>query len=265
MEVFIMIQAINLRKSTRNFKENSVSKSDLQKIKTFINEAKPLFENIPMEVLLIEDGEKIKATFKGLMDKYTKVKAPHYLAFTSQIQEGHLENIGFIGEEIVLKLTNLGIGTCWVGSAIKQDVFKNIVKVQDKQSYIILVAFGYPVEELKPVATRKRLDRSKLVTGAYENQYETIIQSLIDAPSAVNSQPWKLSINNNKFDLYLENRNILTKKMLKDMNRIDMGIGLSHLYNSAVELGYKVELSQTSHSEVGNSLYIISAILNKLK
>ena len=258
-----MIQAINLRKSIRNYKDKSVSVEYLQKIKTIINDAKPLFDNIPMEVLLIEEGEKIKATFKGLMDKYTKVKAPHYLAFTSEIQEGHLENIGFMGEEIVLKLTELGIGTCWVGSAIKQEVFKSLVKVQDKQSYIILVAFGYPAEELKPVETRKRLDKSKLVTGAYEHQYETIIKALIDAPSAVNSQPWKLSINNNKFDLYLENRNILTKKMLKDMNRIDMGIGLSHLYNSAIELGYKVELKQTSHNEVGNSLYIISAILNK--
>ena len=258
-----MIQAINLRKSIRNYKEKSVSTEDMQKIKTIINEAKPLFENILMEALLIEDGEKITATFKGLLSNYTKVKAPHYLAFTSETKEGHLENIGFIGEEIVLKLTELGIGTCWVGSAIKEEVFRTIVKVKPNQNYIILIAFGYPTEELKPVTTRKRLDKNKLVTGTYENQYETIIQALIDAPSAVNSQPWKLSVSSNKFDLYLENKNILTKKMLKEMNHVDMGIGLSHLYNSAIELGYKVELTQTSHNEIGNSEYIISAILNK--
>ncbi|MBZ9606914.1 nitroreductase family protein [Clostridium estertheticum] len=257
-----MIQAINLRKSIRNYKDKKISGEHLQEIKTIINDAKPLFDNIPMEVLLIEDGEKITDTFKGLISKYTKVKAPHYLAFTSEIKESHLENIGFIGEEIVLKLTELGIGTCWLGSAIKQELFKTIFKVKDKQSYIILVAFGYPTSQLKPVVNRKRFDKIKLVTGAYENQYETIIQSLIDAPSAINSQPWKLSINNNKFDLYLDNRNILTKKMLKDTNRIDMGIGLSHLYNSAIELGYKVELKQSYH-DVGNSLYILSAILNK--
>ncbi len=262
-----MIQAINSRKSIRNYKDISVSAEHLQKIKTIINEAKPLFDNIPMETFLIEDGKKITATFKGLIGKYTKVEAPHYLAFTSEIKEGHLENIGFIGEEIVLKLTELGIGTCWVGAAVKEEIFKAIVKVQDKQRYIILIALGYPVEALKPVETRKRLGRSKVVTGSYENQYEnkyeTIIKALIDAPSAVNSQPWKLFINNNKFDLYLENRNILTKKLLKDMNHVDMGIGLNHLYNSAIELGYKVELKKTSHNEEGNSLYIISAILNK--
>ena len=39
---------------------------------------------IPMEVFLIEDGEKITDTFKGLISKYTKVVAPHYLAFTSE-------------------------------------------------------------------------------------------------------------------------------------------------------------------------------------
>jgi len=224
-----------------------------------------LFDNISMETFLIEDGEKIHATFKGIMSKYSKVLAPHYLAFTSEIKEGHLENIGFIGEEIVLKLTQLGIGTCWLGSAIKQDVFKAIVKVQDKQNFIILVAIGYPVEQLKLVENRKRLDKNKLIIGAYEDLYDPIIQALIDAPSAVNSQPWKISISNNRFDLYLENRNILTKHMLKNMNHIDMGIGLNHLYNSASELGYKVELKQAPHNKLGSSVYIISLILNKIQ
>ena len=258
-----MINAINSRKSIRNYKDESVSAEHLQAIKTIIKEAKHLYDNIPMEAFLIEDGEKIRSTFKGLMGNYTKVKAPHYLAFTSETMEGHLENIGFIGEEIVLKLTELGIGTCWVGAAIKEEEFKNIVKVQPNQNYVIIVAFGYPAQELKPVENRKRLDKSKVVSGAYEDQYETIVQAFIDAPSAVNSQPWKLIIEQNKFDIYLENRSFLTKKMLKEMNHVDIGIGLSHLYNSAVELGYAVELTQVSHLEVPGALYIISATLNK--
>ena len=258
-----MIEAINSRKSIRNYKTESLSKEDLQKVKTIINEAKPLHTNIPMEVFLIEDGEKIRNTSKGIVGKYTQVTAPHYLAFTSETMAGHLENIGFIGEEIVLKLTELGIGTCWVGAAIKEEEFKNIVNLQPNQSYIILVAFGYPAAQLKPVTSRKRLDKSKVVSGAYEGPYETIVQAFIDAPSAVNSQPWKLVIEHNKFDLYLENRSFLTKKMLKEMNHVDIGIGLSHLYNSAIELGYKVELNQASHLQVPGALYIISATLNK--
>jgi hypothetical protein len=257
-----MIQAINLRRSIRKYKDEGISTVYLQKVKTIINEAKPLHKNIPMESLLIEDGEKIIDTFKGLVGKYTKVTAPHYIAFTSETMDGHLENIGFIGEEIILKLTELGLGTCWVGAAIKEDEFKTIVNVQPNQSYIILIAFGYPVEELKPVTNRKRLDKSKVISGTYENQYETIIQSFIAAPSAVNSQPWKLIIEHNKFDLYLENRSFLTKKLLKETNHVDIGICLSHLYNSAIELGYKVELSQVSHLEVPGALYIITAIIS---
>lgn len=258
-----MIEAINSRKSVRNYKTEGLSQEHLQKVKNIINEANPLHYNIPIEVFLIEEGEKIRNTSKGIVGKYTQVKAPHYLAFTSETMEGHLENIGFIGEEIVLKLTELGIGTCWVGAAIKEDEFKNIVNVHPNQSYVILVAFGYPTSELTSVANRKRLDKSKVVSGTYEEQYETIVQSFIDAPSAVNSQPWKLLIDHNKFHLYLENRNFLTKKLLKDMNHIDMGIGVNHLYNSALELGYKVELTQVPHSEVPGALYIISATLNK--
>lgn len=258
-----MLLAINSRKSIRKYKDEKVSPEQFEKIKTIIKNVKPLFDNIPMEVLLVEDGKKITDTYTGLMSKYTKVNAPHYLAFTSEIQEGHLENIGFIGEQIVLRLTELGIGTCWLGSAIKQELFKTIFNVKEKQSYIILVAFGNPTTLLKPVTNRKRFDKSKIITGSYDNKYETIIKSLIDAPSAINSQPWKLCIKDNKFDLFLENKNILTKKMLKDTNRIDMGIGLSHLYTSAIELGYEVDLKKTSHNDLRNSLYTISAILNK--
>jgi len=258
-----MIQGINSRKSIRSYKDKNVSMEHFQKIKSIINTSKPLFDNISMEVLVIEDGEKITSTFKGLISKYTKIKAPHYLAFTSEIKKGYLENIGFIGEEIVLKLTELGIGTCWLGSAIKQELFKTIFKVKDKQTYIILVAFGYPTVELKPVTTRKRFDKSKVVTGDYEDQYEPIIQAVIAAPSSVNSQPLKLLINNNQFNFYLENKNILTKKMLESNNHIDMGIGISHLYHFAIELGYQVELKRSSHSKLGRSIYIISALLNK--
>ncbi|WP_298845661.1 hypothetical protein [Clostridium sp.] len=62
-----------------------------------------------------------------------------------------------------------------------------------------------------------------------------------------------LEVNDNKFYLFLENKNILTKKILKDTNHIDMGIGLSHLYNSAIELGYMVELKKAPHDEIGSS------------
>ncbi|MCB2291820.1 nitroreductase family protein [Clostridium sp. CS001] len=258
-----MIEAINSRKSVRNYKTESLTSGDLQKVKTIIHEAKPLHPDIPMEVFLIENGEKIRNTSKGIVGKYTQVKAPHYLAFTSETTEGHLENIGFIGEEIVLKLTELGIGTCWVGAAIKEEEFNNIVNVQGNQSYIILVAFGYPEASVQPVKNRKRLDKSKVISGTYENQYDPIVQAFIAAPSAVNSQPWKLIIEKNKFDLYLENRSFLTKKLLKEMNHIDIGIGLSHLYHSAIELGFAVELNQASHLQVPDALYIISATLNK--
>ena len=84
-----MIQAINLRKSIRKYKEETLSQEDIQKIKDIIKDAKPLFDNISMETFLIEDGEKIHATFRGIMSKYSKVLAPHYLAFTSEIKEGH--------------------------------------------------------------------------------------------------------------------------------------------------------------------------------
>ena len=114
---------MNERRSVRNYQETSISQVDIEKIKTIISETNHLNDNIPMECYLIEDGSKIINTFTSLMSKYTKISAPHYLAFTSESKDDYLENIGYIGEQIVLKMTELGIGTCWVGVSINQNIF----------------------------------------------------------------------------------------------------------------------------------------------
>ncbi|MCK4261186.1 MAG: nitroreductase family protein [Halanaerobiales bacterium] len=255
-----MIKAMDLRKSIRKYQEKVVSNKDMESVKKIINEIKPLNSEIPMDVLLFEDGEKIKETFKSFTTKYAKVKSPHYLVFTSEKKEDYLENIGYIGdigEQIILRLAELGIGTCWVGSPINQKVFKKIAKVKDNQDYIILIVFGYPEKPLTPIRKRSRLTKDKLVTGNIKDIYNPILDALQIAPSAINSQPWRIAGDSDVWDVYMGGKNIIMKKMLEVNNQIDMGIGISHIVLAGEELGYSVGVFKKDNvKEIKGQKYI---------
>ncbi|CAH2214854.1 nitroreductase family protein [Tepidibacter aestuarii] len=251
------------RKSIRKYQEKPVSKKDFEKIAQFITQAKPLHKETDMDVIVFEDGEKIKQTFTGIAKLYAKVKAPHYLAFTSETKEGYLENIGFIGEQIVLRMTELGIATCWLGSPIDQKIFSRIANVKNNQSYIILIAFGYPETEFSFITNRKRLKIEEFVSGDIYDIHVPIIEALNIAPSAVNSQPWRVVSEGNTWHIYLNWKNALNKKILYTMNKIDIGIGISHIVFAAEELGYNVSMKKENTGELKKHEYITSIAFEK--
>lgn len=258
-----MIDTMKCRKSIRKYKEKAVSNQDIEQIRQFIKEAKPLDTETGIDVIIFEDGDKIKKTFKGIAKLYAKVKAPHYLAFTSEKKEGYLENVGFIGEQIILEMTKLGIGTCWLGSPIDQQVFSNITQVKNNQTYIILIAFGYPETEFVPVTNRKRLASEEFVSRNIDDVYSPILDALNIAPSAVNSQPWRIVSENNTWHLYLNWKNALNKKMLYTMNEIDMGIAISHIVIASKELGYNVSINKQNIDNLKKQDYITSVTFKK--
>jgi len=253
-----MYRAIDYRISTRKYKDQKISDEHFKTIQDIIRNITPLNNDIPMDTIIFKDGEKIINTFKGFTSKYAKVTAPHYIAFTSKIQDNYLENIGYIGEQTVLKLTELGIGTCWVGSPIDEKTFRQITDVKKDQKYIILIAFGYPEKKLEKKENRKRKQNKSILSGNIKNEFIPIIDALRKAPSAINSQPWKVHCSESTLDVYIEWKNILTKKFLEKNNHIDIGIGLSHMVIAAKQLGYDVEFINKDIQSSKNKKYIIT-------
>ncbi len=42
------------------------------------------------------------------------IDSPSYIIILSDIKDNYIENSGYIGESIIFKVTELGIGSCWV-------------------------------------------------------------------------------------------------------------------------------------------------------
>ena len=108
-----MYEAIYLRKSVRRF--NPLPQACFEEIEAIIERTSCLYPDINMKVHAVQDGKSIV----NVMSSFGKIKAPHFLVATSEPQEGYLDNIGYLLEQVVLELTTLGIATCWIGGHVK--------------------------------------------------------------------------------------------------------------------------------------------------
>jgi hypothetical protein len=119
-----LYDAILYRKSTRKYSQEGLNKELLDTVRIIVDNAERLYDNINMEIHLLEGGQKIHDLLPGIIGGYGKVKAPCYLIVTSEEKEGYLQNIGYTLQGIVLKLTTLNLATCWLGSSIKKSFLK---------------------------------------------------------------------------------------------------------------------------------------------
>ena len=226
-----LMENIYKRQSVRKYKDEQVDKNTLKEIEALGNSNPRLYKDISMFVHVIEDGKKIHAISKGIIGSYGKIEAPHYLVITSEASEGYLENVGFALEHLVLQLTGMKIGTCWIGGFIKKELLSGIIEIPDTHVPVIVISFGYPKneEEISKVhdAGKKRKELSDFYFGELNDEWTGIMNAVRRAPSAVNMQPWRFYKEGNFIHAFTVKRVLV--KHLESMNRIDVGIGLCHL------------------------------------
>ena len=260
-----LMNAIYNRRSIRKYKNESISELDFDKLNRIIESCPSFYPNISFKTNIIKDGSKIHKLFSGIISNYTKVVAPHYLIITSEISDGYLENVGYSMEHLVLELTSLGIGTCWIGGFDKNADLTELVPDINKQKPVIVIAFGYPIDpsELTEIIPEsyKRKDLTSLFLGNIDDSDINILNAIRRAPSGINGQPCRISKENNIFNFHTVKRNFLTKS-LEPMNRVDAGIALYHLKVAAESENKNIEFFLTKNTNRNDLNYIISAKLS---
>lgn len=253
-------EAIYKRYSIRKYKDDKFE-DKIKKIKENIENTDSLYSTIDTKIHLIEGGGDVAEVFRGIVGNYGKIKAPYYLLATSEEKDGYLENIGFILENIILELTKLGVGTCWIGSAIKGEDIYNKTDIDDGHIPVIVVSLGYPDEKPKE---HKRLEKEEIFKGDFDHNWDEILNLVRLAPSAVNSQPWRFYKKEDVIDMYIESKPLSFKGLfLKKMNKIDAGIALSH-FKKALDLEkIEYEITRGPNLEIKNHTYITSIVLNR--
>ena len=269
-----LYDAIFYRKSTKQYSQNKVKKELLEEVKNICSQITYLNKELNIKAHVIDRGHLISF----LMGKNCKVKSPHYIIITSDKGEDYLQNIGYAMEEVVLKLTSLGIATCWLECNIKrEDILEfvdlkseedldaneteeeNIEKEENLENPYSIIAFGYPEEGEKLFKNNKNADRKRInhVCKKLDKSLEKIVEPLRLAPSMKNSQPWVLYNKENNIHLYEEKQ----KKNLSDTNKISMGIALRHFDIACKKFDLQTNYSKIPVKKRIGKEYYITAIL----
>ena len=221
-----LAETIYTRKSVRAFSKTPVEmfEKDINLIEAFGIE--PLIGGIKVQVKVLKKDQVIND------------RSDYCIAFYSEEKPLHLENIGFIGQQIDLELQSQGLGTCWWGMKKPKRIYKNI----DGLCCAITMTAGFPQadETRQYPAGFDRKAIGEIIIG--ETAPDNLTEAVRVAPSAVNLQPWLIEKITNKYNFYLKPPKTLMEKMISSMRHIDIGIAMAHLFVRAKADGLNVSL-----------------------
>ena len=202
------------RRSVRRYADGPVDEKLLEQISAFCTNAKPLYPDIQVEAKLVTK-EQVRFYFPW--------KAPHLLAVYSENKPGYLENVGFLFQQIDLFIQGLGLGSCWMGLG----KLRSPEAAPEGMEFVILLAFGYP-ENTPQRSGAEDFQRKEM--AEISDRPDKRLECARLAPSSTNSQPWYFTHEGEAIHAYCTEKGLLRHKLLGNMNRIDMGIALAHLY-----------------------------------
>ena len=139
---------IQNRKSVRKFSEKQVFFGALDEIRAYYDRSvKRLLPEINTQLHIF--GTDARAALEGAAG-YNRflVGAPQYLVLLSEKHEMAHLNAGFIMEDLILKLTEMDLNTCWLTFANSDDV-KKALGIDSSMDVAAIAAFGYGVKTTK--------------------------------------------------------------------------------------------------------------------
>lgn len=261
-------QAIFKRKSVRKYKMEGINQNVFDKIQEILMDAKGIKPEINCRGYLVRDGARVRKLFDNFISKYIKVNAPHYILITSQEKEGYLENVGFMFERVVLELTTMGIGTCWIGAPFNRKMIKDIINIKDDHIPVCIIALGEPEDFYSMYRSNvnqfKRENIEKLIVKGETEEIKEALECARLAPSGINSQPWRFIVEEDSIHLMcIKRKNMLTKALYEKMNLIDIGIAMNHLEIGLRKNGFKFDISEKNNKYDSKDLKHIAVIKYK--
>ena len=212
----LLYQMIFKRKSFHIFKDIlRISQEELEEIKRIYPTLQSLDQNIKTEIRVVRNE-----------DVTCKRGQEYCILLYSEKKDNYLQNIGYIGEQLDLYLASRNIGALWFG----------IGKVTEAQyhglDFVILIAIAKMPENKfrKDMFKSKRKLLDEIWSGDYYKDIGNIVRF---APSACNTQPWKILAEENKVTVFRYKkpgkRGIMPADKVAYYNRIDIGIFLCFL------------------------------------
>ena len=218
-------KAIEIRRSIRNYDKKPLEENILIEIQNLIkNPQRGPFGNKPRFVFIekpeARQQEKVKLGTYGFI-----THAAYFIGGCVEKFEFSEVDYGYSLERIIIELTKLDLGTCWVGGTFKRKDYSILLKTTDSETIPCITPVGYKAVK-KSLRERLGLTLSNgskrfafeevFFEDSYKspmkfdasNKYHKCLELIRLAPSAVNKQPWRVIKQDNKYHFFLFTRSL---------------------------------------------------------
>jgi len=272
-------QLIQSRISCRTYELKPISAEILEELHLFINH---LNQNVK---------SKIRFTFTTMVNdqKKDQIKYGIYGAISGAREfivaiydetNGDPLELGFLFETIILKATELGLGTCWLGGTFNRKDFEDKFNLNDHEAIPIVSPIGYAKDQRSFLDSAMRFggrlnqrkpwqdlffedDDQHPLTKIKAGIYSEVLDMVRVGPSASNKQPWRIIKVSNVFHFYLARTVGYATMMKYDLQMNDIGIAQCHFEFSAKASGCKGSWQQIEdHPQNKAWQYCVSWVSN---
>lgn len=245
---------IEERSSSRAFQNKTVSDKILSELRAYHDTGcARLFPGIRTELLITGKDAREKLEKAAGYNEFL-IGAPQYLILLSEDHDSAYLNAGFIMEDLMLKLSELGCGSCWLTFTDGEKI-KAALSIQSEKRVAAVAAFGLPERARKKIHLniismsnvsisdkqhyfdpKKKL--SELVSvdsygnktgledrlGFYDDVLFEAFHAVCNTPSYMNRQPFSFLLKDHRVYL-LSEADAVTGPIDRDLN---LGIALLH-------------------------------------
>ena len=204
-----IFETIQNRHSVRTFEPRSIQEIKLTALRTYMeaNKVGPFGNTVTCRIIALEvDSERELKKYVS----YGNIKgARYFLAGSVKIGPHAPQDYGYCMEMYVLKATELGLGTVWLGGSLNRSTFTDVLDMTEEDILPAIVPLGYAAERrsvtdvvIKTMSGgRNRKEFGSLfflgtpdvpLDKALCGSYADALEAVRLAPSARNLQPWRV-------------------------------------------------------------------------
>lgn len=239
------LQLIERRHSVRHY-ASEIDEATLAQVRDICQRLET-FNSCPLELRLLP-GTEVHQALRGYLGAYGRVISPWYIAVLAPGEKDSLLNIGYSCQRVILEMTALNLGTCWIGGMYKKESLEESLNLERDKGIRTLIAWGRPSQAGKDSGRQgKRLAPEKIAvfdgdqtTSRYP--WRAVLEAVRWAPSAINRQPWRLWFTAKAVHVFS-----VAKRIGRKFTPIDMGIALCHLELACKQLAIAGKISQVPH------------------
>ncbi|MBU9723341.1 MULTISPECIES: nitroreductase family protein [Bacillaceae] len=252
-----VIETMKKRKSIRTYDTKEITETDYKLINDFLSGKDNIFRPFGKtgDIQLVPVTNNV--TDKGIkLGTYGFIKNPRaYLVGSTENNKYSLVEYGYAFHKVVLFLTELGIGTCWMGGTFNRKSFEQEIHLKDGQFIPCATPIGYEkgkqrifdktLRKVVKADNKKTWDKlfynggfAETLTKDEADHLEVPIEMVRIGPSASNKQPWRLvlSEDQNTCHFYIEHTPNYNK-LGYNMQLLDMGIAMCQFDLASKEIG----------------------------